>query len=144
MFRETCIISIRCAVAKAPAVGRAGAGIYSKFPDMGCSEVPQVFLQSRYHSLPCSAGSDFALRASLKGPHWKLQREFRDLEFLDSTDAVIKMATHCYDFRRPIFKNDYQLTYHKTLADQITNASCPSCGAIFEQDPTYEEEEIQG
>jgi len=42
MFRETCIISIRCAVAKAPAVGRAGAGIYSKFPDMGCSEVPQV------------------------------------------------------------------------------------------------------
>jgi len=31
-------ISIRCTVAKAPAMGRAGAGIFSKCPDVDCSE----------------------------------------------------------------------------------------------------------
>ena len=44
------------------------------------------------------------------------------------------MRTHCYDCGAGLFKNGVDLTYHRTLADQITNAACPKCGAYFDRD----------
>jgi len=51
--------------------------------------------------------------------------------------------THCFNCGGPLFKNGFQLTYHKTLADQITNICCPACGAFFEQETNYAEELVQ-
>ena len=42
--------------------------------------------------------------------------------------------THCYDCDATLFKNGTDLTYHRTLAEQITNVMCPSCGAYFDKD----------
>lgn len=39
--------------------------------------------------------------------------------------------TYCHDCQYPIFKNGIQMTYHRTLAHQITNVACPSCGYHF-------------
>jgi len=46
------------------------------------------------------------------------------------------IRTHCFapDCRTVLFKNGTYLTYHKTLADQITNVACPSCGSHFDLD----------
>jgi hypothetical protein len=44
------------------------------------------------------------------------------------------IRTHCYDCGATLFKNGTDLTYHRTLADQITNVMCPSCGAYFDHD----------
>ena len=44
------------------------------------------------------------------------------------------VRTHCYDCDAPLFKNGTDLTYHRTLAEQITNVMCPSCGAYFDKD----------
>jgi hypothetical protein len=41
------------------------------------------------------------------------------------------MQTHCFSCGTNIFKNGFQMTYHLTLADQITNVVCPYCGANF-------------
>lgn len=39
--------------------------------------------------------------------------------------------TYCYECTYPLFKNGVQMTYHRTLAAQITNIACPSCGFHF-------------
>lgn len=43
----------------------------------------------------------------------------------------ITWRTHCYNCAYPLFKNGVQMTYHGTLAAQITNIACPSCGFHF-------------
>lgn len=48
--------------------------------------------------------------------------------------GMVSIRTHCYDCDTVIFKNGTDLTYHRTLADQITNVMCPSCGAYFDRD----------
>lgn len=47
---------------------------------------------------------------------------------------MLTVRTHCYDCGESIFKNGTDLTYHRTLADQITNVVCHQCGAFFDQD----------
>lgn len=43
--------------------------------------------------------------------------------------------THCYACSDGIlFKNGLQLTYHRTVADQVTNIVCPCCGSYFDTD----------
>jgi hypothetical protein len=43
--------------------------------------------------------------------------------------------THCYGCKKGVlFKNGLQLTYHKTVADQITNIFCPCCNRYFDSD----------
>lgn len=43
--------------------------------------------------------------------------------------------THCYGCNpSPLFKNGLHLTYHKTVADQVTNIVCPQCGQYFDND----------
>lgn len=44
------------------------------------------------------------------------------------------VRTHCYGCDATLFKNGTNLTYHRTLADQITNVVCPECGGYFERD----------
>lgn len=48
--------------------------------------------------------------------------------------TMVSIRTHCYDCDAPLFKNGTDLTYHRTLADQVTNVMCPSCGAYFDRD----------
>ncbi|MFM5787680.1 hypothetical protein ACET5Z_12940 [Aeromonas veronii] len=48
--------------------------------------------------------------------------------------GMVTVRTHCYDCGETLFKNGTDLTYHRTLADQITNVVCPSCGAYFDLD----------
>ncbi|MGE0429370.1 MAG: hypothetical protein AB7P11_15310 [Hydrogenophaga sp.] len=47
--------------------------------------------------------------------------------------------THCYACNRPLFKNGVAFTYHRTLADQINNVACPSCGNHFDQELPLQE-----
>lgn len=44
--------------------------------------------------------------------------------------------THCFGdgCGMNLFKNGFHLTYHRTLADQISNVVCPSCGEYFDRD----------
>ena len=44
------------------------------------------------------------------------------------------MRTHCFSCRHPLFKNGLNFTYHRTVADQITNVVCPKCGEFFDND----------
>src|SRR5690606_38313331 len=40
--------------------------------------------------------------------------------------------THCFGCGSSIlFKNGLQLTYHRTVADQVTNIVCPQCDRYF-------------
>lgn len=48
--------------------------------------------------------------------------------------GMVTVRTHCYGCGETLFKNGTDLTYHRTLADQITNVMCPSCGAYFDPD----------
>jgi hypothetical protein len=48
--------------------------------------------------------------------------------------GMVSIRTHCYECRGTLFKNGTDLTYHRTLANQITNVMCPSCGAYFDHD----------
>ncbi|MCP1215784.1 hypothetical protein NKW53_06850 [Acetobacter orientalis] len=41
------------------------------------------------------------------------------------------MRTHCYECKETLYKNGFQMTYHLTVADQISNVVCPYCGAGF-------------
>jgi hypothetical protein len=43
--------------------------------------------------------------------------------------------THCFDCHSSIlFKNGLHLTYHRTVADQVTNIVCPQCGKYFDNE----------
>lgn len=43
--------------------------------------------------------------------------------------------THCFGCDGEVlFKNGLQLTYHRTVADQVTNVVCPCCGSYFDSD----------
>jgi hypothetical protein len=44
--------------------------------------------------------------------------------------------THCFgqECSCELFKNGLHFTYHRTLADQITNVVCPQCGEFFDRD----------
>ena len=44
--------------------------------------------------------------------------------------------TYCYECTYPIFKNGVQMTYHRTLAHQITNIACAGCGSHFSAAPS--------
>ena len=47
---------------------------------------------------------------------------------------MLTVRTHCFGCGRSLFKNGVNLTYHLTLADQITNVVCPDCGEHFDPD----------
>ena len=46
--------------------------------------------------------------------------------------GVWTVRTHCYGCAAPLFKNGTMWTYHNTVADQVTNVICPSCGSYFD------------
>ena len=49
--------------------------------------------------------------------------------------AMQTTRTHCYGCNEGIlFKNGLNLTFHRTVADQITNIVCPKCGNYFDND----------
>ena len=41
------------------------------------------------------------------------------------------METHCYGCGEALYKNGLHMTYHLTVADQISNVVCPRCGSGF-------------
>lgn len=42
-----------------------------------------------------------------------------------------KVSTHCFRCGTSLHKNGLQMTYHLTIADQVSNIVCPECGANF-------------
>ena len=49
--------------------------------------------------------------------------------------GMITWRTHCLSgCGTTIFKNGLIMTYHRTIADQITNVVCPFCGRFFDHD----------
>ncbi|NMG55314.1 hypothetical protein [Aromatoleum aromaticum] len=69
---------------------------------------------------------DIELRKTRRGrDYWSLGCSHCGME---------SVRTHCYDCDAILFKNGTDLTYHRTLADQITNVMCPSCDAYFDRD----------
>lgn len=43
--------------------------------------------------------------------------------------------THCFSkCGTKLFKNGLMMTYHRTIADQLTNVVCPCCGEFFDRD----------
>lgn len=41
------------------------------------------------------------------------------------------METHCFGCGKTLYKNGLQMTYHLTVADQISNVVCQGCGSGF-------------
>jgi hypothetical protein len=68
----------------------------------------------------------------------KRHRTRRGNEFWTLTCSECAMhvtRTHCYGCNDGVlFKNGLQLTYHRTVADQVTNIVCPCCGSYFDSD----------
>jgi len=60
--------------------------------------------------------------------------------FLCSECGMQTTRTHCFGCESSIlFKNGLQMTYHRTVADQVMNIVCPNCGKYFDSD-IYEKE----
>ncbi len=52
--------------------------------------------------------------------------------------------THCFSgCGTSLFKNGLTLTYHRTIADQLTNVACPCCGEFFDRD-IHQEDDYRG
>lgn len=64
-------------------------------------------------------------RTKAHNPYWT---------FVCADCTMTSTRTHCYACGEDLFKNHIQLTYHNTIADQITNVMCPACGAYFDAD----------
>lgn len=60
-------------------------------------------------------------------------RDYWDLACHDC--GLTTRRTHCFSgCGTPLFKNGLILTYHRTIADQLTNVACPCCGEFFDRD----------
>jgi hypothetical protein len=86
-----------------------------------------------------STSKSFCIRCGTQhasnGIRHKKTRRRKDYWEMRCTDCnMLTVRTHCYSCRESLFKNGTDLSYHRTLADQITNVVCPNCGAFFDQD----------
>ena len=65
----------------------------------------------------------------------KLTRREKDFwELHCASCEMLTTRTHCFGCAQTLFKNGSHLTYHRTLADQVTNVACPNCGEHFDPD----------
>ena len=63
----------------------------------------------------------------------KKDRDYWDLTCQDC--GLTTRRTHCFSgCGTSLFKNGLLLTYHRTIADQLTNVACPCCGEFFDRD----------
>lgn len=69
-----------------------------------------------------------------KKSYWKLHC---------SSCKMLTTRTHCFSCGHVLFKNGTNLTYHRTLADQVTNVVCPNCGEYLDED-WYNDEDYYG
>jgi hypothetical protein len=81
----------------------------------------------------------FCIRCGSKHESGNVQRHRTEREndfwTLHCTSCeMMTTRTHCYGCGQVLFKNGSHLTYHRTLADQITNVACPHCGKHFDPD----------
>ncbi len=83
-------------------------------------------------------GKTFCLRCGKAHQSQDIKRKFTRRGnpfwiFLCSDCKMETIRTHCYGCNSsPIFKNGLDVTYHKTVADQVTNVVCPNCGSYFD------------
>ncbi|MFI8683931.1 hypothetical protein ACIGFJ_16360 [Brevundimonas diminuta] len=61
----------------------------------------------------------------------RTERGNRKWYFRCSRCGTGTMQTHCFGCGASLHKNGQQMTYHLTVADQISNVVCPDCGAGF-------------
>lgn len=62
----------------------------------------------------------------------KLEKDYWHL--LCTSCEMLTVRTHCFACERTLFKNGTKFTYHKTLADQVTNVVCPNCEECIDPD----------
>lgn len=85
-------------------------------------------------------GKTFCLRCGKVHRSQDIKREFtrrrnRFWVFSCSECKMEMVRTHCYSCNStPIFKNGLDITYHKTVADQVTNVVCSNCGSYFDNE----------
>ena len=61
----------------------------------------------------------------------KTTRDNRKWYFSCAECGAGTMRTHCYGCATTLHKNGLQMTYHLTVADQISNVVCQGCGSYF-------------
>ena len=80
--------------------------------------------------------------AGIKHRLTKKDRDYWDLTCQDC--GLTTRRTHCFSgCGTSLFKNGLILTYHRTIADQLTNVACPCCGEFFDHD-IHEADSIRG
>lgn len=61
----------------------------------------------------------------------KTSRDNRKWYFSCANCGAGIMRTHCFGCATTLHKNGLQMTYHLTVADQISNVVCQACGSYF-------------
>ena len=63
----------------------------------------------------------------------RLTKRGREFWVLSCQDCGMQTTrTHCYGCNTYLCKNGLDLTYHRTVADQVSNVVCPNCGSYFD------------
>ncbi len=80
--------------------------------------------------ISCGRGHNVA------GIRHRLTKKGSDFWHLMCGDCgLTTIRTHCFSgCGTSLFKNGLILTYHRTIADQLTNVACPCCGEFFDRD----------
>jgi hypothetical protein len=75
-------------------------------------------------------------RHDIAGIRHRLTKKGSDFWHLMCGDCgLTTIRTHCFSgCGTSLFKNGLILTYHRTIADQLTNVACPCCGEFFDRD----------
>ena len=99
------------------------------FPKPDCDEETGACSSVSSFCIRCGVGHrplDVKQRTTRNGnPYWVLSC---------AECGTYTTRTHCFGCAEPLHKNGFQLTYHLTIADQLTNVVCPSCGEFFDLD----------
>lgn len=102
------------------------------FPEPEASELPGTADRAevcRYTASFCiSCGTAHNVTDVTPG---RTERENRKWYFKCSECGAGTMQTHCFGCGTVIYKNGLQMTYHLTVADQISNVVCQRCGSGF-------------
>lgn len=89
---------------------------------------------------PCSESKSFCIRCGKAHQSQDLRQQStqRGSSFWILSCSECQMQTtrtHCYGCESGlIYKNGLNFTYHRTVADQVTNIACPQCGRYFDND----------
>ncbi|MGO6846273.1 hypothetical protein [Rhizobium ruizarguesonis] len=101
--------------------------LQSGFPQPDSDGETGTFTNIRSFCIRCSTGHDPS------GVEQRMTRNENPYWVLSCAECGTSTTrTHCFGCAELLYKNGFQLTYHLTIADQLTNVVCPSCGDFFD------------